>query len=117
MTDNDLGDVSVLGNERTSTPPSVARFTPGPWEVFHAERPGIDAATCEQSIVIYGEGDDEAGIGGDGPEESLANAYLIAAAPELFEACKAALGAFERNDAIDWSILSRALAKALGEQP
>jgi hypothetical protein len=43
-----------------------------------------------------------------------ANARLIAAAPDLLAACKLALGAFERNDAIDWNELAGAIAKAEG---
>lgn len=34
----------------------------------------------------------------------------------LLAACKAALGAFERNDCIDWSYLERAIAAAEGEE-
>jgi hypothetical protein len=41
-----------------------------------------------------------------------ANSRLIAAAPDLLAACKAALGAFERNDAINWDDLRMAIEKA-----
>lgn len=43
-----------------------------------------------------------------------ADKLLIAAAPDLLAACKLALGAFERNDAIDWNELAAAIAKAEG---
>lgn len=36
---------------------------------------------------------------------------LLAALPDLLAACKAALGAFEHNHAIDWDDLARAIAK------
>lgn len=39
---------------------------------------------------------------------------LFSAAPELLAACKLALGAFERNDCIDWNDLERAINKAEG---
>lgn len=34
---------------------------------------------------------------------------------ELLDACKQALGAFENNNAIDWSILEKAISKAEGK--
>jgi hypothetical protein len=40
---------------------------------------------------------------------------LHAAAPGLLQACKAALGAFEHNNAIDWNDLVRAIEKAEGK--
>lgn len=46
---------------------------------------------------------------------NMADARLIAAAPDLLAACELALGAFERNDAIDWSELEYAIAKAEGK--
>jgi len=46
--------------------------------------------------------------------DCAANARLIAAAPELLAACRLALHAFERHDAIDWSVLEQVIAKADG---
>jgi len=43
------------------------------------------------------------------------DARLIAAAPEMLAALKMALGAFERNDCIDWSELQVVIAKAEGD--
>ncbi len=43
------------------------------------------------------------------------DARLIAAAPDLLAGCKAALGAFERNDAIDWDDLRKAIELAEGK--
>lgn len=90
--------------------------TPGPWEIGH-----------QAKVAVYGYED----LGGEyshhrtcvahcnhtgdvpaGVDE--ANARLIAAAPELLAACKLALGAFERNDCINWDSLARAIAKAEG---
>lgn len=45
-------------------------------------------------------------------EVSRENAPLISAAPKLLAACKAALGAFERNDCIGWGGLETAIAEA-----
>jgi hypothetical protein len=47
--------------------------------------------------------------------EALFN--LVDAAPDLLAACKAALGAFEHNHAIDWADLERAIDKAEGRPP
>ena len=43
-------------------------------------------------------------------------ARLIKAAPKLLAVCKLALGAFERNNCIDWNELERAIAEAEGEE-
>lgn len=43
------------------------------------------------------------------------DAHLIAAAPDLLEGCKAALGAFERHDAIDWDSLRKTIERAEGK--
>lgn len=48
-------------------------------------------------------------------EMFAANSLLIAAAPDLLAGCKAALGAFERNDAINWDDLRLAIEKAEGK--
>ena len=51
------------------------------------------------------------------PEEAEANAYLIAAAPELLAACKIAYAAWcDGTDAADWDALALrdAIAKAEG---
>ena len=45
----------------------------------------------------------------------VADALLIAASPDLLAACKAALGAFENNNCIDWNDLTLAIAKAEGK--
>lgn len=44
-----------------------------------------------------------------------ADAPLLAAAPDLLEACEMSLHAFEDNWAINWDDLRRAIAKARGE--
>jgi len=92
----------------------MSKFTPGPWEwvsdyppdgddrapinilTFRLERneahfygnPELDGAN-NRSVIHCGEYDV---IGGDTPEERVANARLIAAAPDLLEACQFALG-------------------------
>ena len=102
--------------------------TPGPWEFrMHAG--------WLISINTPGDGEGFPGwylaeIHGEPArhEQNVANARLIAAAPEtaeernrlreinadLLEACKLALNAFENNWAIDWDILKKAIAKAEG---
>lgn len=91
----------------------MSEYTKGPWIFESAEVIG-------KPFVIYSRHD-------DGFVEYVCttqnvhfaesrnqpNARLIAAAPELLEACQLALNAFERNDCIDWSVLSRAIEKAV----
>jgi hypothetical protein len=71
-----------------------AAFTPGPWEVFFptdpdacAVRPGIDAISGP-TLILWGTDEDGEGVYGETPEQAKANARLIAAAPELYEALK-----------------------------
>jgi hypothetical protein len=64
------------------------KHTPGPWKVFYPENIdcgfGIDTESGNESIVVM---DTEAGIySAETREEDLANAKLIAAAPDLLEA-------------------------------
>lgn len=104
--------------------------TPGPWEAHNVvgagweikakvpQLPGVD-----KPVTIYrARGSDEYQTIAYAPwvqfpkdyveDMFAANSRLIAAAPELLEACKAAYGAFQRNDAIDWNILDMAILKA-----
>lgn len=68
----------------------MGKHTPGPWEVFKAGTFwGVDAG--RKSIVIWGDANEETGVQGQTVEQSQANAYLIAAAPDLLEACQGAM--------------------------
>ncbi len=88
--------------------------TPGPWKVFDAmvdgETYGIDGADGT-AVVYYGFRDTEDGI------RKKADAFLIAAAPELLQALEAIV-----NDPYVAALGSlgmrakRVIAKALGEQ-
>ncbi len=97
---------------------SETKWTPGPWKVFKpdAARPGIEAR--RGSIVIWGAAEEEAGI------EGLANAHLIAAAPDLYAAglkvkCFLVARFGRLNDAEARGVLNvllAALARARGEE-
>lgn len=70
----------------------MSGFTPGPWGIYSDEgevccdAPGIESVTGA-SIVVFGDLDsDFQGVRGDTAEEALANASLIAAAPDLLAA-------------------------------
>lgn len=91
--------------------------TPGPWTVFKDSRdyrPGIEADAF--SVVIYGYGDDDdGGVQGKSKEEEIANAYLIAAAPDMLEALKN----LENDDGHipleAWKMVQSAIAKATNQ--
>ena len=72
---------------------SERKWTPGKWSVYEVERetywPGIDAGRT--SIVVWGDQQENNGVQGDTLEEAKANAHLIAAAPDLYEALQAML--------------------------
>ncbi len=94
----------------------MSGHTPGPWVCVH--QPSRDA---EIATVVWVEdwcvGVLTPGFPGGNYRDvefglSIADASLIAAAPDLLAACKLALSAFERNDCIDWSVIENAIAKA-----
>ncbi len=93
---------------------NTAKHTPGPWYPHCAE-----ADHCLSSSVWGAEpGNQVAVIGGKKLDEMNANAYLIAAAPAMYEALKAALdyyrGVFTGNAVTDKMMLSK-LAQALAQ--
>lgn len=66
--------------------------TPGPWMIFNGGDIGSAAVRRPETIVI------KAGtVKGETIGEAMKNARLIAAAPELLEACQMALDWFNRN--------------------
>lgn len=90
---------------------SKAQFTPGPWRVSEFEK-----GTNSKLRLIMGADDwSIAHVGKRTREENAVNAHLIAAAPDLYNACQLALNAFENNWAIDWNVLRSALSKAEGK--
>ena len=76
---------------------SAARHTPGPWEIIDGDRPGIDG--IDWSVVMFGDisEDEQIGVQGRTPDEMMANARLIAAAPNLLEACRESMEAMRAN--------------------
>jgi hypothetical protein len=97
--------------------------TPGPWkfdpDAFNTRCGGICNDYSVGSIRDEREGLFIAKIEGgvdfsDSRDAEFSNARLIAAAPELLQGCKDALGAFENNNAINWDDLRRAIEKAEG---
>lgn len=67
------------------------QHTPGPWRVKHRGDGRVSVETCDDlwNICVLAEGDDDAA----GAIE--ADAALIASAPDLFAACKAAEDALQ----------------------
>ena len=111
-------------------PEQTAAHTPGPWSLPHFAEPGVNCqcgyvltngmmgAIC--TVYASGAGDDWAKHG-DNPsfQEAVANARLIAAAPDLLEAGRSMIAAFD-PDAMNpeqfnaWSDLSAAISRAEG---
>lgn len=110
----------------------MSGFTPAPWSVPHFARPGVNCA-CEYvlhggmfgaiaSVHCSGEGGDWQQHG-DNPnfDEAVANAFLIAAAPDLYNALFLARQFFATLDEIGpnremldlaWCAANDALTKA-----
>lgn len=108
------------------TAEKIAMHTPGPWVLETVPTsigtchkigpfPTNSGAHIENYACVYADNIrmNDYGFSKTG-DELLANAKLIAAAPDLLAACKAALGAFEHNHAINWDDLQAAIDKAEG---
>jgi hypothetical protein len=90
---------------------SETKWTPGPWLAQECIRSGWDVVADDGHVV---ETTDE--IGRYGPIDRQANAHLIAAAPDLYEALRASvLMCINMPPAIE-RMAEAALAKARGEQ-
>lgn len=86
--------------------------TPGPWR--------IEMGTLsDEKDCVYGiySADDQRIVETDSGvyPPSLADARLIASAPDLLDACKMALGAVPPECAVTRDTLERAIKKAVGE--
>ena len=104
----------------------MAGHTPGPWEIDTLTRP---AEICTVHHVPTQPTEDRKGQGWiyirgaigywDADEdEQMANAYLIAAAPDLFDACVEFVRKFESGEARSkrsYAQMKDAIAKARGE--
>lgn len=105
----------------------MSKHTPGEWFIekeLPTEHPGIESNVFGKffSVVIWGDSEDtndDGGIRGRTPEEAMANARLIAAAPDLLEALETLLKQAEKQGAVGiyWDEAKSAIAKAKGEQP
>lgn len=106
--------------------PNTTMHTPGPWNAGHLGRPDI---SCECRYILsegyagsiaevsVGNGKPVGDGGNDAPpyDEAVANMRLIAAAPDLLEACRLALNMAETDQGPpNWDILRHAIAKAEG---
>ena len=92
----------------------VSKHTPGPWDI-HVGNLGADARGQQQMVMICSEDMRIATM--FSVQDRDANARLIAAAPELLEACKAAmrLDYFREHSALALQVQA-AIKKAEGAQ-
>ena len=76
------------------------KYTPGPWEVAepHVDSGAMQIGSSKDYVcMIYSNPNDEVGAEQNKIEE-LANANLIAAAPDLLEACKSVVQWHREHD-------------------
>jgi len=93
------------------------KHTPGPWTSFEdgEAHPGVEAFDSNISIVIisYPAVEDDGGVRGQSHAEAVANARLIAAAPDLLEALEVYLMAGHKEARRQASVKAKAaIAKA-----
>jgi len=95
------------------TPEAMSKHTPGPWDVFGAQDSGSDkwrALTVSQASMPFMR---VCFMPSDGTETIMANATLIAAAPDLLAALQGVLRVADRaTDEFDAA--RAAIAKATG---
>lgn len=88
----------------------TTQHTPGPWMAY-AETVKIDRKPVCNRIAVFA-------MDEDGPvghiEFSEGNALVIAAAPDLLEACKAMLEEYGGTDRVCGDMAKAAIAKATG---
>ena len=90
----------------------TSKFTPGPWVVVKHERfPFQREVKAEDGYIC-----DMEGLSDDDMPTVAANANLIAAAPEIYEALKNLCNGSTAIRADDWDRAEAALAKAEGRQ-
>lgn len=108
-----------MAKANETSPAKSSAHTEGPWAIIdpHAAEPRIGGWLRPNEFGLVATVANET----DGAAERQANARLIAAAPDLLEACEAALWelTFDAPDA--WEdeatrILRRAIEKAKGEE-
>jgi hypothetical protein len=81
--------------------------TPGPWQVYNG---GAIIGTIE-----YASGVEYIANVRHIPNESMANARLLASAPDMFDALQAIVDAYGERDTLLMAQVKAALAKAKGE--
>lgn len=102
----------------------MSKHTPGEWFIqqeLPTEFPGIESNVFGNcfSIVIWGNSkdyNDDGGIRGRTREEAMANARLIAAAPDLLEALIELRNFYIEMTGLPPVAANAAIAKAKGEQ-
>ena len=96
---------------------NATKHTPGPWKAVKCGVYQNSQERIDVPVHVASTGDDE--YKGIGCEAQLANARLIAAAPDLLAACEMALGEFhaqaQQPDAIRLITATDALCAALAK--
>jgi len=100
---------------------SESKHTPGPWSVYETYPPHLDGSNSI-SYSVHQEGADHGRSWIDvtlgSSEEDRANANLIAAAPEMYEALRYTKEYKDKGENTDTfhSLIDTALAKAEGKE-
>ena len=83
----------------------MGKYTPGPWKMYNTDY-GVGVTSKHSDVAICRDNYNAPLDSRRKPEEDIANACLMAAAPDMISALRAILAVSERRDGPAWNVIS-----------